>query len=94
MQAILWPIVSWLLREVVIKFIVVAAVFELLVILVPKAIEIVAPWVGTSGLTGAFSGLPPGVWWGLDILGAGTGIPLVVSAYVTRFLIRRIPLIG
>ncbi len=94
MQALLWPIVSWLLREVVVRFVAVAVVFELLVILVPKAIAIVSPWAGTGGLTSAFAGLPAGVWWGLDMLAVGYGIPLVISAYVARFLIRRIPLIG
>ena len=94
MQAILWPIVSWLLREVVLKFVVVGVVFEVVTLLVPYVVGYLAPWVSTSALNGAFSALPGGVWWGLDLLAAGYGIPLVISAFIARFLIRRIPFIG
>lgn len=94
MQAILWPIVSWLLREVVVKFIVFAALFAVLAFMIPKAIEYVAPWVGVNDLNSVFSGLSGGVWFFLDFFELGYGLPLVISAAVTRFLIRRLPVIG
>lgn len=94
MQAILWPIVSWLLREVVIKFGVMTALFAVVAFLIPKAINLVTPWIGVNGLSGAFAGLGPGVWFFLDFFQIGTGVPLLISAFVTRFLIRRLPVIG
>lgn len=94
MQAILWPIVSWIFREVVVKFVIFTALFALLAFLIPKAILIVSPWVNSSGLTSAFSGLGSGVWFFLDFFQLGFGVPLLLSAAVTRFLIRRMPVIG
>lgn len=94
MQAILWPIVSWIFREIVVKFLVFTALFALLVFLIPKAIAIVSPWVSTSGLSSAFSGLGAGVWFFLDFFQLAYGVPLMISAWVARFLIRRLPIIG
>lgn len=94
MAAILWPIVTWLLREIVLKFVVLTSLFAILAFVVPKAIALVTPWVGVSGLTGAFSGLGPGVWFFLDFFQLGYGAPLMISAFLTRFLIRRLPVIG
>ena len=94
MQAILWPIITWIFREVVIKFLIFSALFAVLAFLVPKAIEMVTPWVSSTSLTGAFSGLGSGVWFFLDFFQLGFGVPLLLSAAVTRFLIRRMPVIG
>lgn len=94
MQAILWPIISWILREIVIKFSVLTAVYALVAFLVPKAIDYLTPWLGTGSLSSAFSAVSPGVWFFLDFFNLGYGVPLLISAAVTRFLIRRLPVIG
>lgn len=94
MQAILWPLLTWVLREVVVKFLVFTALFVLLAFLVPKAIAFVSPWIGTGGLSSTFSGLGGGVWFFLDFFQMAYGVPLMISAWVTRFVIRRLPLIG
>lgn len=94
MQAVLWPIVTWIFREIVIKFLVFTALFVVLAFLIPKAIAMVTPWIGTSGLSSAFGGLGSGVWFFLDFFQLAYGVPLVISAFVTRFLIRRLPVIG
>ena len=94
MQAILWPIISWLLREVVVKFVVFAAVFALVAFMVPYAVNYLSGFIGTSGLTGAFASLPAGVWYFLDLFRLDFGLPLALSAMVSRFLIRRLPVIG
>lgn len=94
MQAILWPIVTWLLREIIIKFIVVSAVFFLVAIFVPFAVSYVAGFIGVGSLTSAFSALPAGIWFFLDYFQVGFGLPLVIAAAVSRFLIRRLPVIG
>lgn len=94
MQAILWPIVSWLLREVVVKFVVLTAVFGLVAFLVPKAVGLLGAFLDAGSLTEAFVGLPASVWFFIDAFQLGYGVPLVISAYVARFLIRRLPVIG
>lgn len=92
--SILAPVVTWLLREVIIKFVVFAAVFALVAFLVPKAIGFLGSFTNTGGLTAAFSAIAPGVWFFLDAFQLGYGVPLVLSAFVARFLIRRLPVIG
>jgi len=94
MQALLWPIVSWIFREIVVKFLVFTALFVVLAFLIPKAIAMITPWIGTGGLSSAFGGLGSGVWFFLDFFQLAYGVPLVISAFVTRFLIRRLPVIG
>lgn len=94
MAAILWPIVAWLLREVVVKFVVFSAVFALVAFLVPYAVSHLSGFIGTAGLTGAFASIPSGVWYFLDFFRLDYGLPLCISAIVSRFLIRRLPVIG
>ena len=94
MQALLWPIVSWLLREVIVKFFVFTALFAAVSLLVPYAVEYLGSFISAAGLTSAFSGLSAGLWYFLDLFRLDIGVPAVISAFVSRFLIRRLPVIG
>jgi len=94
MQALLWPIISWIFRQIVIKFVVFGALFAVVALLVPIAVGYLGSFISPTGLDGAFSALPPGIWWFLDIFRMDFGFPLVISAFVSRFLIRRLPVIG
>lgn len=91
---LLAPLVGFLIRDVIVKFIVFTAVFALVAYLVPKAVGYLAPFLGLGSLSSAFSGLPAGVWFFLDFFNLGFGVPLLISAFVSRFLIRRLPVIG
>lgn len=44
--------------------------------------------------TSALSQIPPGVWYFLDFFEVSIGLSLVITAYASRFVIRRIPFIG
>jgi hypothetical protein len=84
-------ILSFVLRSVLVKFVVFFGVWFL--------VSNLAPVLGgflpnASSITTALGGLNSGVWWFLDLMQFSTGAPMVVSALVYRFLIRRIPLIG
>lgn len=94
MQAILWPIVTWLMREVVIKFVIFTALYGVVAFLVPYAHSYLGNFISTGALTSAFSGLPSGIWWFLDLFRLDYGLPLCISAIVAKFLIRRLPVIG
>lgn len=94
MLAFLWPLVSWMFRSVVINFVVMTAVYSVMAIFIPMVINQLSPYLGVDPLTSAFSALSPGVWWLLDIAALDFGIPLIIGAFITRFLIRRIPVIG
>lgn len=94
MQALLWPIISWVLRAVVLKFVVMGVALVAVTELLPMAGSLLASFISSSSLTSAFSALSSGEWFFLDFLRLDVGVPLVISAYIARFLIRRIPFIG
>lgn len=93
-SVLLAPVITWIFREVVIKFLVFAALFALIAFLVPKAISFLGNFINPSGLSAAFGAVSPGVWFFLDFFQLGYGVPLLISAWVSRFLIRRLPIIG
>ncbi|MCX7180906.1 MAG: DUF2523 family protein [Proteobacteria bacterium] len=91
---LLAPLVTWIFRDIVVKFLVFSAVFALVALLVPKAITYLGGFINPGGLTSAFGAVGPGVWFFLDFFQLGYGVPLLISAWVSRFLIRRLPVIG
>ncbi len=94
MQQILFVVVGWLIREVVVKFLVIAAVYALLVLLVPMAVGYVTPFISTSSLSSLFAAVPDSVYFFLYFFRIDIGLPLCISAAIARFLIRRLPVIG
>ena len=47
-----------------------------------------------SNVSDAFGSIPPGVSWFLGVMQFGAGLAIIGSAYLIRFLIRRIPFFG
>lgn len=88
------PLISWLIRAVVVKFLVLTSVFAVMAIVIPMIINLISPFLGAAGLTNSFVNLDPGIWFFLDFFALDYGVPLILSAFVTRFLIRRLPVIG
>lgn len=84
-------LLGFIFRSVMVKFVVFFALF----FIVTEFIALVVPMLPTgSSLTGALGGIPAGVWYFMDLFNVSAGIPILLSAYVTRFVIRRIPVIG
>jgi len=84
-------IVGFIFRSIIIKFVLYFALW----FVTTEALSILTSYLPTSSaLTGALSGISPGVWYFLDLFSVTYGIPTVLSAFVTRFIIRRVPLIG
>ncbi|MDE1143597.1 MAG: DUF2523 family protein [Paraburkholderia tropica] len=84
---------GFLLRSVVAKFFLYFALY----FFVTEAVS----FLQSSGvlptaasLAGAFGSIGNDVWYFLDLCAFSYGAPLLVSAYVTRFIIRRLPIIG
>lgn len=87
----LFSIVGWLFRSILVKFVVMFALF----FVATSFVAYLAPMLpGAGAITAAFASIPAGVWWVLDLFQVPTGLKLVLTAYVTRFAIRRMPIIG
>lgn len=78
----------------IMKFIFMAGLFGVMSVLIPILIGYVAPWILPASLTGAFQNQSAAVWFFVDFFSLSYGLPLMISAFVTRFLIRRLPVIG
>lgn len=84
-------LLGFIFRSVVVKF----ALFFGLFFVTTEFISILSPLLPNgSALGGALGGIPGGVWYFLDLFNVSVGLPLLMSAWSTRFIIRRIPLIG
>jgi hypothetical protein len=84
-------VLGWLVRTVVIKFV----VFTALYMIVAELVSVMSSWLPTgTSLTNAFAGISAASWYFLDMFAFSTGVPLIISAYLTRFIIRRVPVIG
>ena len=84
-------LLGWLVRGVLVKFVVMGALYWI----VAELVGVMASWLPTgAGLTSAFGGISAATWYFLDLFAFSNGVPLLIAALVTRFLIRRIPVIG
>lgn len=87
----IWTALGWVFRQVAVKFVVGFAMFWV-VKLMAEAVIAFLPAV--ADMAGLMSGVPPGVWWVADMFQLHYGFPLVMSAFCSRFIIRRIPFLG
>lgn len=69
-------------------------VFELLLDALAAIIEAIPVPDWLSGAGGLFSSIPASVMYFAEPMHLGTGVGIITSAYVIRFFIRRIPVIG
>ena len=82
---------SFVFRQAVLKFLVVTVIF----IIVEELSKVLLKYIpSVLSLNQYFSLIPGDLWYFLDLLAFSNGFPLVLSAYVTGFLIRRLPIIG
>ncbi|MGB4117340.1 MAG: DUF2523 family protein [Polaromonas sp.] len=90
----IWSVVRWIFSAIIVKFFVMGAIFVVVSELTPFVLDYAGSLISPGGLNNAFSNIPSGVWFFLDFFALDIGLPLVISAHVSRFLIRRIPVIG
>lgn len=82
---------GFLLRSVLVKF----ATFFALFFITTEFISLLSGLLpDSSALGGALGGIPGDVWYFLDLFNVSYGIPLLLSAWSLRFIIRRIPVVG
>ena len=74
-------LLGFVFRSLIIKFVVFV---EILVELLPDS----------SNLSSLFANLSDGFWYFINLSKLPQGISMIISAMATRFIIRRIPVIG
>lgn len=82
---------GFVLRTVVVKFILFFGLYFVVQAFVPVLASLLPKFVDIAGL---FSSLPDSVWYFMNLFMVAEGTKLMFSALLTRFIIRRIPLIG
>lgn len=86
-------LLGWIFRGIVVKFIILTAIYYV----VSWIAESVLSQLDISSLTGLqtiIDSLPVGVLWFMGVFRFDVGLPLVLGAFLTAFIIRRLPLIG
>lgn len=84
-------ILAWLVRSVLVKFFTFFALF----FIVTEFMQVISGLLPTgAALSQSLGGIPATVWYFLDLFNFSVGLPAVLSAFATRFIIRRIPVIG
>jgi hypothetical protein len=91
MGGLLSSIVGWLFRTVLIKFVVFTAMY-----LVVSAVVgyLIAKLPGPSDLNAGLAAWTPAMWFFADLTMWTQFFPGVISAFILRFAIRRIPFFG
>lgn len=84
-------VLGFVVRSVLVKFVTFFALF----FITTEFVAVIANILPNGNALGnTLGGIPSGVWYFLDLFNVTAGIPLLLSAWVTRFIIRRIPVIG
>lgn len=84
-------LLGFVLRLSPIKFVFMIGIYLIFTFLLDIVWSLLPNWFGLNGL---LNNLPSGIWFFLDLIAFDIGGPLIIGAWTTRFLIRRIPFIG
>ena len=91
MLAALYAALGWLVRSVLVKFVLFFGLWFVTSELLPV---LVSHLPSTAGIESSWAGIPSGVGYFLNVFQIPTGLSMMLSALATRFAIRRIPLLG
>lgn len=87
-------LMKWVFTKAVIAFVVLTVLFVLVENFSGELFSLIGDSLSGSSLSGAFSNMASGVWYFLNFFQISIGVPMLISAFITRFLIRRLPVIG
>lgn len=84
-------LVGFVFKKAVIKFLVITAIF----LVVEELSKVLLTYIPSlTGMNQYFSLIPNDLWYFLDLMAFSSGFPMILAAYATAFLIRRLPVIG
>lgn len=84
-------VLAWVFRSLLVKFVIFFALYFITTEFVSLIVNLLPDG---SSINSTLAGIGSATWFFLDTFQIETGISAVVSAYATRFIIRRIPVIG
>lgn len=84
-------ILNFLFRVVVIKFLVFAVIYITLTEVLPIVIDFA---LSNKVISGSLPSISSSIGFYLQYFRLDVAVKLLISAYVTRFLIRRLPFVG
>ena len=91
MTSVLYGVLGFLLRSVIVKFTVFFALYFIVQEFVPLILDMVNRQLPLLAL---ISSIPDSLKHFFSVFKVIDGINIILSAFVTRFIIRRIPVIG
>lgn len=86
-------VLSWLFSAVVLKFLIFGIVFLSITEVLPLIITLLMPEQSTN-IGSLLSNVPSEVAYFLSFFKVDVGVKLMLSAYLARFIVRRIPFLG
>lgn len=91
MTSVLYGVLGFLLRSVIVKFTVFFALYFIVQEFVPLILDMVNRQLPLLAL---ISSIPDSLKYFFSVFKVIDGINIILSAFVTRFIIRRVPVIG
>ncbi|HHU8565654.1 TPA: DUF2523 family protein [Escherichia coli] len=91
MTSVLYGVLGFLLRSVIVKFTVFFALYFIVQEFVPLILDMVNRQLPLLAL---ISSIPDSLKYFFSVFKVIDGINIILSAFVSRFIIRRIPVIG
>lgn len=91
---LLSSLLGFLFKGVVVKFFVFFGLFYITTEFIPVVIDLFIPNEFNMNLQSLLNQLPNDIWYFLELFKIPFGLSLYVSAMLSRFIIRRIPVIG
>ncbi len=94
MQKAFMLVFGWLLRGAQLKFILFTVIAALFTFVMTFVVPEIAGFVSPAALSSAFASVDSRVWYFINLMNLLSGISIIISAYVARFIIRRLPFVG
>ena len=91
---LLSSLLGFLFKGIVVKFFVFFGLFYITTEFIPVFIDLFIPSEFNMNLQSLLNQLPNDIWYFLELFKIPFGLSLYVSAMLSRFIIRRIPVIG
>lgn len=92
--AVAGRVISYLLGPAAVKWVLGALFFGAFALLTDVLLGLFPAWFSPDSVGSSMNGFTPALWYFWDMFQVSDGLSLLLAAAVTKFLIRRLPVIG